>query len=497
MPETRKTVNSETEMQHILPAWLELASKTDVSLGLEPSEAYGRAESLLRDLRAARVTTEGWTPDADRVEVLHALVALILRVEATNPRAALADIDLVFNHIAALPWASTDLGGPGGLVSDCALQGWLVARPSAVWPEVAKWTSRVRGSVDAQSRAARALSIPTSERKVRAHELGLLDPRLLLCVCDPSRIEAAPLVLREEAAFFYELVEASGRQISPQDEREYFLGEFALIAGTASRVLLRTADARDWFHRAEGHFNLIQEAEAHRIRVEYQRLALLLETRHVDEVLKLSPALVESFTRLQMAEDALKCRFLEGIAYCERGDFPRAIEIHTAICTEAERLHNPRLLAQAAGNLAACLAHSGETERALAYARKALPLFHQLGNRVNLAKLKWSMGYLFRKQGNRAAAIDAYRGSQADARELGMRGELVDLHLLVADLLLEDGEEAQAEQEIRAALPIIEEEKMVPEGIAALSLLRESLRRRQIDQGALRDLHRHLEDRSR
>jgi hypothetical protein len=69
-----------------------------------------------------------------------------------------------------------------------------------------------------------------------------------------------------------------------------------------------------------------------------------------------------------------------------------------------------------------------------------------------------------------------------------MRGEVAALHLVVADLLLNQGAEAQAEWEIRAALPIIDEEKMVPEGMAAYALLRESVRRRKIDQNALRDV---------
>ena len=65
---------------------------------------------------------------------------------------------------------------------------------------------------------------------------------------------------------------------------------------------------------------------------------------------------------------------------------------------------------------------------------------------------------------------------------------------MIGDLLLEAGQDAQAEWEIRAALPIIDEEKMVPEGIAALSLLRESLRRRQIDKQALRELHGYFQE---
>jgi hypothetical protein len=121
-------------------------------------------------------------------------------------------------------------------------------------------------------------------------------------------------------------------------------------------------------------------------------------------------------------------------------------------------------------------------------------MLQQLGSRVHLVKLQWSMGDLLKKQGNRVAALDAYRQALGDAGELGMRGDVAAIHLVVADFLLEAGQDAQAEWEIRAALPIIDEEKMVPEGIAALALLRESLRRRKIDKQALRDLHGYFQE---
>ena len=44
------------------------------------------------------------------------------------------------------------------------------------------------------------------------------------------------------------------------------------------------------------------------------------------------------------------------------------------------------------------------------------------------------------------------------------------------------------------ALPTIDKEKMVPEGVAALSLLRESLRHQKINRQALRDLHDDFEE---
>jgi hypothetical protein len=43
-------------------------------------------------------------------------------------------------------------------------------------------------------------------------------------------------------------------------------------------------------------------------------------------------------------------------------------------------------------------------------------------------------------------------------------------------------------------LPIIDEEQMVPEGFAALSLLRDALRYQQVDRKALRELHGYFGD---
>jgi tetratricopeptide (TPR) repeat protein len=190
-----------------------------------------------------------------------------------------------------------------------------------------------------------------------------------------------------------------------------------------------------------------------------------------------------------MPEDAIKCRFLEGAVCWELGNADDAIKIHESIRADARAIGSTRLVAQAASNLTRYYGTQGQTEEALKCAGEARTLLEQLGSRVHLVKLHWSIGELLRREGKDAPALEAYRQAQSEARELGLRGDLAALHLVVADLLLEAGQEAQAEWEIRAAMPIIEEEKMVPEGIAALSLLRESLRRRQIDKRALRDLH--------
>ena len=153
-----------------------------------------------------------------------------------------------------------------------------------------------------------------------------------------------------------------------------------------------------------------------------------------------------------------------------------------------------RPAAIASQNLFQIYAFLGDTERAFSAAQETIPALLRLNNRVGLAKLQLGLGYLLRAQGNLGRSIEAYRAAQKEFREIGMRADMAASHLVLADLLLDIGQSAQAEWEIRAALPVIDELELVSEGIAALSLLRESLRRRQIDRQALRSLNGYVEE---
>ncbi len=344
--------------------------------------------------------------------------------------------------------------------------------------------------------AEKALAAPIAERPSRSREFHLEDPELLLCLCEVlrSRLESSPTTVREDAEFFFRFVSEPRRNIGLLDEREYFLGELALTAGTACRFLFRREEAARWFDRAESFFSMSSNGLAHVARLAYQRMALAVEERRFEEVLEVVPTWHESFERMELAEDALKCRFLQGAALHELGRLAEAIAVLRDICREAEAQRNTRLTAIAASNLAQYCRTSGDLNEAVAYARKALPLLQQLDNRANLLKLRWCVGDILREQGKLGEAIGTYREALDSAREVGMRGDEAAIHLVLADVLMDAGQDRQAEWEIRAALPIIEEEKMVPEGYAALSLLRDALRLRQVDRKALRQLHGYFRD---
>jgi tetratricopeptide (TPR) repeat protein len=307
-------------------------------------------------------------------------------------------------------------------------------------------------------------------------------------------MDTSPVLIREEAEFFHRFLLQPRRDIGLFDEREYFLGEMALIAGTACRQLSRWDEARLWFDRAESGFRHTANSVCELSRLAYQRLALRLEERQLDAVLEMAPPLAEAFRDLRMPEEVLKCRFLEGLALMESGLLSESIQVFNEICRDAAELRNEKLLASSYANLTHVYGMMGDTANAIAASEKAIPVLMRIDDRIALAKVRWGLATLLRETGQIGASLQAYRAAQSDFGRIGMRADSAALGLVMADLLLELGEEKQAIREILLALPVIDELKMVPEGMAALSLLRESLRQKKVNRLALRDLHGYFED---
>lgn len=344
--------------------------------------------------------------------------------------------------------------------------------------------------------AEKVLATPLDDRAARARVLHLEDPETLLALCAiiRERISSAPSSAKDEAEFLYRFIEAPRREIGLFDERDYFLGETALLAGTACRCLSQREEAWVWFDRAEAGFRHTMNAPAEMSRLSYQKLAERLEERQVDLVLELLPSLVESFQKLGMPEDALKCRFLEGLALFEKDDPVGAIRVFNAVCQEAEELGSQTLLADSYVNLVHAHALLGEAAAAIEASRRAIPILRELDNRISLGKIHWGLATLLREEGRLREAIDSYRRAQEDFESIGMRADIAALNLVVADLLLEEGKSVEALREISEALPVIAELKMAPEGMAALSLVRESVRRQEVNRQALRDLHGYFQE---
>jgi hypothetical protein len=83
------------------------------------------------------------------------------------------------------------------------------------------------------------------------------------------------------------------------------------------------------------------------------------------------------------------------------------------------------------------------------------------------------------------------RGRQEFAR-LGVKAYEAYNRVLAAETYLAMGCHREAEREILKALPSIEEQGMIADAVAAVSILREAVRRRNLDPQVLREVTERL-----
>jgi tetratricopeptide (TPR) repeat protein len=210
-------------------------------------------------------------------------------------------------------------------------------------------------------------------------------------------------------------------------------------------------------------------------------------------VLELLPSLVSSFHKLGMELEADKSRFMKVKVLLQLGRAEECLTVLASLRDSAAVRGNRTLLGHVlvhAGNCFGSLSQFDEASRAYS---EALPVLQGNGPSSGLAQLKVSIGDTYREQNHPAKALEAYRAAQDDFATIEMPTYVALLHLVIAEVLISIGRHREAEWEILAALPTIDEHKMVPEGYAAVALLRDSVRLRKTDPNALRELRERLQ----
>jgi tetratricopeptide (TPR) repeat protein len=323
----------------------------------------------------------------------------------------------------------------------------------------------------------------------------LSEPDVLLSVCVFLReqVDGSALQVFQESTALYRRVASSGQCLGTFDENDYFLGETALLAATASRVLGKRGEAELWLDRAEAGFRNTVNPGPLMAGVAYQRLALRCETGRYEEVVELAPMLAVSFAKLKMIREEAKCVFLEGLALKQSSRHEAAVTRFESLRRDDLVARDPGLVGLALVNLADIQVAGGCDELAMSSYSEAVPLLKRANRPAALAHLKGVIGETLRRQGRLVAAIGAYRAAVEDYVALGMSTWVAYLRLVLAQTLLEASQPREAEWQILAALPTIDQEKMVPEGFAAVALLRESVRQRKTDPKALLELREYLQ----
>src|SRR5262249_19690962 len=222
------------------------------------------------------------------------------------------------------------------------------------------------------------------------------------------------------------------------------------------------------------------------------RMCLSCERDEFASVLELSQEVREGLVREGMERYVIRC------------DFARAMSLNClGLRRESRHLLNDILNARAIardsslhGLVLLHLVDSLETEglhvEAVPLLEEAFRVLHDCESTVFVQHAKLLLGELLRRRGRFAEAISSFRDGANEFAELGMARWEAYARLLLAETLLGSGNPQGAQAETVRALPILQELEVLPEGFAAVALLRESIRQRKADPEALRVVREHL-----
>jgi tetratricopeptide (TPR) repeat protein len=355
--------------------------------------------------------------------------------------------------------------------------------------------SKRRSPGDALCVAKDYLSLAVDERQKRGVENTYRDLDVLLAVCGVlrERGNTSPAEVFEEATRIYSWVQSQGSSLGYFDERDFFLGESALLAGSACRFLGERADTDLWLDRAEASYRHTINPAASLARVAYVRLSLRYDAGRYADVLELLPSVALTFGKLGMNAELGKCRFLEAMSLKELGRFEESISCFQRLLSQHEFQADSGLRGMAMLNMGNIRSAEGDQREALASYRAAQPLLETAQRFVVLADLKGMVAETLTRMGQIGTAVDAFREAVADFVRLGVHTQAAYYRVMLAEVLLHAARPREAEWELLAALPTINEQKMVPEGFAAVALLQESVRQRKTDPRALAELRQHLQ----
>lgn len=339
------------------------------------------------------------------------------------------------------------------------------------------------------------LEMAADERAVEETNRYLSEPEILSAICRLLREvwNSKPDSVAEEASSIYSWLMSFEGKCFLFDERDYFLGETALLAAGGYRLLGNREETERWLGRAEAGYRHTVNPAPLLAEVAYMRLALWYDERRYQDVLELLPSTAKSFEKLGMRAQVSKARFLEAMTLKECSRDREAFSQFTALKGALNEQTDAGLLGQVLIETAAYFCADGNYQEATADYRRALSLLSAAGRPAAVAHLQMTLGGTLRIQGLLPSAVEAFREAIRRYGELGMGASIAYCRVILAETLIALSRPREAEWEILAALPTIEEQKMVPEGFAAVALLKESVRQRKADPEALRQLREHLQ----
>ncbi len=310
----------------------------------------------------------------------------------------------------------------------------------------------------------------------RSHELGFRDPRRAL---DMARLGVR---LSEQLS-----VDAYG------DARVADLRARAWAAlANAQRIASDFRAADQSFRRAErllrkGTGDFLEKA-----RILLQEASLHGDQRRFAEATKLLDRVLRLAHRVGDESLVATALVKQGIVFGTSGRTEEAIECLREGLQGIDAKSDPRLAVAARHNLIVYLIEVGQLPEAVALLAATRPLYEELGDRMNLIRLKWLEGKIAQNCGRLSEAEALFRSVGDSLADLGLGYDTALLALDLAGVYARQGRTEEMRTLAAQMLPCFQSHEVHREALAALIVFQKAAKMDRVTLGLVHELSDYL-----
>jgi tetratricopeptide (TPR) repeat protein len=218
------------------------------------------------------------------------------------------------------------------------------------------------------------------------------------------------------------------------------------------------------------------------------RASLRRAQRRFSEALDLLEQAIALYRELGEIHRVGRCLLNKAKINEEIGDLDTGIRLLEEASGLIARQREPRLVLCVHQNLVLLLSAAGRYSEAEALLPELRRLSQEIGNRLDLLRLRWAEGKVDRGLGRRGPAEAAFREVQRELmeRRMGYDAALVCLDLAI--LYAEEGATAELKHLAVEVMPVFESREVQREAMAALILFQHACQEEQLTAGLARQI---------
>lgn len=481
------TVELEHDLVPAIRDWLAATLDLDVTPGPSREDACKGARNLLARIAAGSIDPRVYDLGDDLKDVLWA-VADVLGEQPTGAQ-TLDRCDRVYRFISALPLWDDPFDERDEILHRVAKVGWssvpgglegVIKARAMIW-ENGDENSHRELCATAEKLTARIESLRSHRVLGRRSPLDIAGRLVRLSNVRPDLVASTAAVLST-------LLEEQIHCVGALDDREYLKGVTHFAAGIAARQLGRWGAAETAYIRASSGFRrTVNSVELERVEVE--RLALQSSRLNSEAVLRVAPGQIE---RTSIRRERLKAKLILAHALINQGRAGEGRVLLERVQSDPGITKEPALNAWMLVMLGNALSYEGRDTEAFESFAQASRLLARFHIPIQLGTLLVAVGEHLGKLGKLEMAASLYDRARGIFREFGQPNQVGYLSILHAELLMHLSRNEEAERELLAVLPLVEQFDLRREGAAALALLREAISQRRTDVKTIRVLRDQL-----